>query len=208
MKTTIKTIIVTLILIISYLSIISFTNSSFKTIFIPNKLISVDEAKLNPDSKGRLIFEGEMFSGYIIKKNLNGYIIEKKGYLNGYLEGKSVGYFDNGKLKFNRYYDSGKKVGTHKGWYINGQKKFEYFFNKGLSEETHYQWYENGQLYSEINYLNGKPFGATKIWRKDGKLRSNFVIRENGRRYGLAGIKRCAKINIKEEIIDPYLVMR
>ena len=87
-------------------------------------------------------------------------------------------------------------------------KKFEYFFIKGLSEETHYQWYENGQLYSEINYLNGKPFGSTKIWRKDGKLRSNFVIRENGRRYGLAGIKRCTKINIKEEIIDPYLVIR
>ena len=50
-----------------------------------------------------------MFSGYVIKKNLNNDIIEKKGYLNGYLEGKSVGYFDNGKLKFKRYYHSGKK---------------------------------------------------------------------------------------------------
>ncbi len=68
--------------------------------------------------------------------------------------------------------------------------------------------YQIKKLTSEINYLNGKPFGSTKIWRKDGKLRSNFVIRENGRRYGLAGIKRCTKINIKEEIIDPYLVMR
>lgn len=208
MKSTIKAIIVVLILVISYVSIISFTNSSFKVVLIPNKLIVLDKSKLDRDSKGRLIFEGEMLSGYLIKKNSNNDIIEKKGYLNGYLEGKSVGYFDNGKLKFKRYYHSGKKVGTHKGWYINGQKKFEYFFIKGLSEETHYQWYENGQLYSEINYLNGKPFGATKIWRKDGKLRSNFVIRENGRRYGLAGIKRCTKINIKEEIIDPYLVMR
>ena len=208
MKTTVKAIIVVLILVISCVSIISFTNSSFKAVLIPNKLISLDKSKLDLDSKGRLIFEGKMFSGYVIKKNLNNDIIEKKGYLNGYLEGKSEGYFDNGKLKFKRYYRSGKKVGTHKGWYINGQKKFQYFFNIGLSEETHYQWYENGQLYSEINYSNGKPFGATKIWRKDGKLRSNFIIRENGRRYGLAGIKRCTKINIKDEIIDPYVVIR
>ena len=208
MKTTIKAIVVVLILVISYVSIISVINSNFKVVLIPNKLISLNESKLNPDSKGRLSFEGELFSGYIVKKNLNGDIIEKKGYLNGYLEGKSIGYFDNGKLKFKRYYKSGKKIGMHEGWYLNGQKKFEYFFNKGLNKGKHYQWYDNGQLYSEINYLNGKPFGATKIWRKDGKLRTNFVIRENGRRYGLAGIKRCTKINIKEEVIDPYVVMR
>ena len=109
MKSTIKAIIVVLILVISYVSIISFTNSSFKVVLIPNKLIVLDKSKLDRDSKGRLIFEGEMFSGYVIKKNLNNDIIEKKGYLNGYLEGKSVGYFDNGKLKFKRYYHSGKK---------------------------------------------------------------------------------------------------
>lgn len=208
MKTTIKAVIIVLVLIISYISIISVINSNFKVVLIPNKLISFNESKLNPDSKGRLSFEGELFSGYIVKKNLNGDIIEKKGYLNGYPEGRSIGYFDNGKIKFKRYYKSGKKIGMHEGWYINGQKKFKFFFNKGLNKGTHYQWYDNGQLYSEINYLNGKPFGATKIWRKDGKLRTNFVIRENGRRYGLAGIKRCTKINIKEEIIDPYVVMR
>ena len=129
MKSTIKAIIVVLILVISYVSIISFTNSSFRAVLIPNKLISLDKSKLDPDSNGRLVFEGELFSGYVIKKNLNNDIIEKKGYLYGYLEGKSVGYFDNGKLKFIRYYDSGNKIGTHKGWYINGQIKFEYYYS-------------------------------------------------------------------------------
>jgi len=112
LKSTIKAIIVVLILVISYVTIISFTNSSFKVVLIPNKLIVLDKSKLDRDSKGRLIFEGEMLSGYLIKKNSNNDIIEKKGYLNGYLEGKSVGYFDNGKLKFKRYYHSGKKVGN------------------------------------------------------------------------------------------------
>ena len=60
-------------------------------------------------------------------------------------------------------------------------------------------------MFSEINYLKGKPFGLTRVWRKDGKLRSNFVIRENGRRYGLAGIKRCTKIDTKKQILEPYL---
>ena len=72
----------------------------------------------------------------------------------------------------------------------------------------HIQWYDSGQIYSEINYLNGKPFGSTKVWRKDGKLRSNFVIRENGRRYGLAGIKRCTKIDTEKQIIEPYIVSK
>ena len=38
----------------------------------------------------------------------------------------------------------------------------------------------------------------------DGKYRSNYVITENGRKYGLVGLKRCKKIDGETENIDPY----
>ena len=41
------------------------------------------------------------------------------------------------------------------------------------------------------------------MWRPDGKYRANYVVRENGRSYGLTGLKRCKKIDGKNEVIDP-----
>lgn len=182
----------------------SFLNYNINELFIPNKILKFNDAKLNYDSKGALYYDNYLFSGYLIKIE-NEKLLEKKGYFNGYLEGKSLGYYKNGNLKYKRLYKDGKKTGRHIGWFKSGQKKFEYFFKKGLSEGNHKQWYDNGMMFSEINYLKGKPFGLTRVWRKDGKLRSNFVIRENGRRYGLAGIKRCTKIDTKKQILEPYL---
>ena len=202
-----KTIIIS-ICVLFYFCKNSTLDSTLNEFFIPNTFLSANNPKMNYDFKGILNYENNPFSGFLIKKNDNGDLIEKKGFYRGYLEGKSVGYYENGNKQYRRFYKEGKKTGEHIGWYESGQIKFKYFFKKGLSEQKHSQWYDNGMKYSEINYLRGKPFGSTKVWRKDGKLRSNFVIRENGRRYGLAGIKRCTKIDIEKEIIEPYTVLK
>tara|TARA_A100000164_G_C21776499_1_gene708863 strand:+ start:266 stop:904 length:639 start_codon:yes stop_codon:yes gene_type:complete len=186
----------------------SFLDFTLDEFFITNTFLLSNNPKLNYDSKGVLNYENIPFSGFLIKKSRDGQLIEKKGFYRGHIEGKSVGYFENGNKKYKRYYKDGKKTGKHIGWYISGQIKFKYFFKEGLSEKKHTQWYDNGMIHSEINYLDGKPFGSTKVWRKDGKLRSNYVIRENGRRYGLAGIKRCTKIDVNNEIIEPYTVLK
>ena len=55
-------------------------------------------------------------------------------------------------------------------------------------------------LMQDRNYVNGKAMGAQKVWRKDGKIRANFVIRENGKKYGLMGMKRCTKIDAKTNV--------
>ena len=198
-----KTIIISIVVLFCFCEN-PFLDSTLNEFFIPSTFISDDNPKLNYDSKGSLNYGNNLFSGFLVKKNVDGELIEKKGFCRGHMEGKSVGYYENGNKKYKRFYKEGKKTGKHIGWFKSGQIKFEYFFKDGLSEQKHSQWYDNGMLYSEINYLNGKPFGSTKVWRKDGKLRSNFVIRENGRRYGLAGIKRCTKIDVKNEILEPY----
>lgn len=197
-----------LILIIFYFCENFSINSGLNDLFIPNNILLASDSKLNYNSKGVLYYDSNLFSGFLVKKNMYDQITEKKGFLRGHLEGISLGYYDNGKKKYQRFYNKGKKTGKHIGWFESGQKKFEYFFKKGLNEKKHIEWYSNGMVYSEINYLNGKPFGSTRVWRKDGKLRSNFVVRENGRRYGLSGIKRCTKIDTKKEIIEPYNVLK
>ena len=97
----------------------------------------------------------------------------------------------------------GKKEGTHKGFFPDSQPRFEYKFEAGENIGTHYDWYEGGQLAKLTNYKDGKPFGVQKMWRSDGKIRSNYVIREDGRRYGLVGIKRCKNINTEAQAIQP-----
>ena len=186
----------------------SILNLSINEFLIPNTFLLASDSNLNYNSKGELYFNSNPFSGFLVKKNMYDEVIEKKGFFRGQLEGISLGYYDNGNKKYQRFYNKGKKTGKHIGWFESGQKKFEYFFKGGLSEKKHIRWYDNGMVYSEINYLNGKPFGSTKVWRKDGKLRSNFVVRENGRRYGLSGIKRCTKIDTKKEIIEPYTILK
>tara|TARA_E500000331_G_C17256891_1_gene713475 strand:+ start:710 stop:1363 length:654 start_codon:yes stop_codon:yes gene_type:complete len=173
-----------------------------------NMLVLIGDPNLEYDTRRKLFYDNTLFSGKLVSQTKKGIVLYKKEYRNGLLDGKSFGYYPSGKIRFKRTYQKGKKNGVHRGWYESGQKKFEFVFKKGLSEGTHYQWYDTGAPYSEINYRNGKPFGSTKIWRKDGKLRSNFVIRENGKRYGLAGIKRCTKIDTKEEVIEPYTALK
>ena len=49
------------------------------------------------------------------------------------------------------------------------------------------------------NYKNGYEHGQQKIWYPDGRIKSNYIIK-NGRRYGLLGIKNC--INVSDSIIN------
>ena len=182
--------------------------TSFDNFTEPNMVVLIGDSNLQYDTGRKLFYDNNLFSGKLVSQTKEGIVLHKKEYRNGLLDGKSFGYYPSGKIRFKRTYQKGKKNGVHIGWYESGQKKFEFVFKKGLSEGTHYRWYDTGAPYSEINYQNGKPFGSTKVWRKDGKLRSNFVIRENGRRYGLAGIKRCTKIDTKKEVIEPYTALK
>ena len=51
----------------------------------------------------------------------------------------------------------------------------------------------------EFNYKMGREFGSQKVWYLDGKIKSNYIIKNN-RRYGLLGTKNCT--NVSEEVFD------
>lgn len=171
---------------------------------ISNKTVEFGDTKLTKDSIGRIIYENQLFSGFLVQKDSNHNVIRSIPHYQGLIHGDWIDFFVDGSMKQKRSYLNGEKHGSHHGWYESGQLKFEYFFENGLSIGNHKAWYHDGSLYKDLNYKDGHEFGSQKMYRPDGKLRSNYVVRENGRAYGLAGLKRCSKIDGATEDIDPY----
>ena len=54
-------------------------------------------------------------------------------------------------------------------------------------------------MIEEFNYKNGQQHGSQKVWYLNGKIKSNYVIKDN-RRYGLLGTKNCR--NVSEEVFE------
>ena len=184
---------------ISFFSIACSTlDENSQDIPIPERQISLQEEGL--ERKGiRIILNNEPYSGYIIRCNMEGQVLEKTGYLKGLQHGRSFLYFNNGSIKEQRFYIAGKKEGIHKGWWQNGNKKFEYNFENGLHEGDLFEWYENGSPLRSFQYKKGKELGTQKMWEINGKIRANYVVK-NGHRYGLIGLKNCKSVSNEEGV--------
>ncbi|WOK07354.1 hypothetical protein RT717_01800 [Imperialibacter roseus] len=168
---------------------------------IPDIEIVESQETLSRDLEGRLHHKDRLFSGYLVEYYPDGTLKTRSAYSGGLLESVSYGYYPTGEVMYARLYVKGEKHGTHAGYYPDGSLKFRYHFVAGKSVGNHQEWYENGLLAKDLNYVNGQPFGSQKMWRPDGKIRSNYVIREDGRRYGLVGVKRCKNIDTELEQI-------
>ncbi|MFY0601862.1 MAG: toxin-antitoxin system YwqK family antitoxin [Cyclobacteriaceae bacterium] len=174
------------------------------SIQIPDRFISSSDAGISKNASGDLFFMDSLFSGYLQSYYTDGSLQSKSSFYMGKLEGDKIHFYPNGDTAQIRPYHDGKKHGKHLAWYKNRQLKFEYYFVEGLSEGNHWTWYENGNLNMDMNFKDGRELGSQKVYRMDGKLRTNYVRRENGRKYGLVGLKRCAKIDSESGNFDPY----
>ncbi|UXX77917.1 toxin-antitoxin system YwqK family antitoxin [Reichenbachiella carrageenanivorans] len=163
-----------------------------------------DDVRLSRSVDGYTYLDSVRYTGYLISYYPDARLKSKKGYYDGKLEGDYITYYPSGEVYSQRPYHKGEKHGEHLGYFEDGGLKFQYQFVDGLGEGTHKEWYESGEPKLEMNYVKGHELGAQKYWRPDGKLRSNYVVRENGRRYGMLGLKRCAKIDSETGDIDPY----
>ncbi len=182
---------------------IIWLSCSQKEVSIPDIIVPSNHALIKKSENGLLLYDGQPFSGTLRFTSKEGSLSETKQYHVGRQEGLYLGYYSTGEVRFKRLYHQGKKHGLHEGWYRDGSKKFRYYFENGLSEGQHLEWYRSGQLSREANYKEGHEFGTQKIWRSDGKIRTNYVIREDGRKYGLIGMKRCKNIDVENEQLDP-----
>jgi antitoxin component YwqK of YwqJK toxin-antitoxin module len=140
--------------------------------------------------QGKLYYKGNLFTGFLLQFNSGGDTALLEHYVNGWQDGKSQTWYDNGKMREIRYYAKGKKTGTHLGYWPDGSKRFIFHFENDLPEGNQLEWTDQGVLFRDFNYKNGQENGAQKMWYANGKIRMNYWI-ENGRRYGLQGVKNC-----------------
>ena len=96
-----------------------------------------------------------------------------------------------------RFFKNGEKEGKYEGFYVNGNKNFSFNFLNNEYHGTNSIWSKDGLLIEELNYHHGYEKGSQKTWYLDGKIKSNYVIKNN-RRYGLLGTKNC--VNASEKV--------
>lgn len=171
---------------------------------IPDVVIDAKSPAISYDTLGNLLYQGVVFSGYRHDTFPEGTLRSVEPFYKGQLHGDLMRFYPNSDTMMIRPYIRGQKHGEHLAWYPNGQMKFRYYFENGLSEGNHKVWFEDGGLSMNMNYQDGKEFGPQQMYRSDGKFRSNYVVRENGRKYGLVGLKRCAKLDGETGDFDPY----
>jgi len=137
-----------------------------------------------------LYFQSKKFSGYVFKL----YAPSDTAFLGTYCEGLEEGvhekWYPNKQLAEQRNFHFGKKVGKHVGFWEDGKPKFEYHFLEGELQGVSNEWYQKGQPYKVMHYKKGYEEGSQKMWWENGVIRANYVVKQ-GRRYGLVGLKLC-----------------
>jgi antitoxin component YwqK of YwqJK toxin-antitoxin module len=118
---------------------------------------------------------------------------------NGREHGEAISYYLGAKIKDKRFFINGWKQGQHKGWYENGKLAYVYEFKDDEFNGIVKEWSALGILFREMNYVYGHEEGMQTIRYANGKIKSNYFIK-NGTRYGLLGTKNC--INVSDSIFN------
>jgi len=164
------------------------------------QVIIVPDIFTNIEDKGfstiqdTLLFNNIKYSGIVYALYNPGDTAFYKSYYNGIEEGLQKKWYQNKQVAEIRWYHLGQKMGKHIGFWENGKSKFEFYFLNGEHHGIAKEWYQNGNLYRFFHYENGYEQGSQKMWWENGNIRANYEVR-NGRRYGLIGLKLCMNQN-------------
>jgi antitoxin component YwqK of YwqJK toxin-antitoxin module len=140
--------------------------------------------------EGTLYKNNKRFSGHVFELFANGDTASTSSYLDGKQHGVTKRWYENRRPAEIRYYDHGGKEGRHIGWWENGRRKFEYNF---LEDEHHgelKEWFSTGVVSRIFHHNKGHEEGSQKMWWDNGDIRANYFVKA-GERFGLIGQKMC-----------------
>jgi len=156
---------------------------------VPNAVIDSKDSFLQMH-QDTVFFQNKKFSGTIFNLYPNGDTSMIAHYFSGLEQGLLKKWYPNKQLAESRSFEAGKKMGKHIGFWEDGKPKFEFYFTKGEHNGLANEWYANGQAYKAFHYTMGYENGSQKMWWENGVIRANYVVKQ-GRRYGLIGLKLC-----------------
>ena len=161
-------------------------------------LLSSSEPELDL-FKSVVVYKGLPFSGQVFQfYPSSSDTLWTRNYWGGLKSGVWKKFYPTGEFKEKRRFVKGVKEGDYLGYYRGGAKNFVFQFNNGEYDGTNRIWTKKGLLIEEGNFRRGYEFGVQKTWYLNGKIKSNYIIKNN-RRYGLLGTKNC--INVSKDFI-------
>ncbi len=134
------------------------------------------------------------YSGYLFDLYPNKDTASIEGYSDGKLSGICRKWFPNKQLLEARLYHQGRKNGKQIGYWDNGKKRFEFVAENDAYQGELKEWSFDGKLSHFGHFKDGQEEGSQKMWYDTGKIRANYVIK-NGKRYGLLGTKNCKNVS-------------
>lgn len=141
---------------------------------------------------GVLLYAGAPLTGSVIERS--DVLFRKTPFRKGLRHGEAQAWHPSGRLAYRRLFRYGQREGIHKGYWPSGQLQFEYRYVNDLFEGEQVGYYKTGQRAELRHYRKGQEEGVQKTWDAEGRLTSNYTVKE-GRRYGLVGRFDCVSVH-------------
>lgn len=130
--------------------------------------------KINYNKEGKIISEISEFNGSTSFKQKifsdKGILQKEERVIRLSLDGLAKYYYEDGQLKEEGYYNSGKKHGIWKKYSKNGQLIEEANYKHDYLDGIVKVYYENGQIKEEVTYKGGHEDGQAKYYYENGQL--------------------------------------
>jgi hypothetical protein len=94
----------------------------------------------------------------------------------GRAEGAARGWFDNGQLESEEFFEQGVSHGRRVRYHPSGSLRMETQIVRGELTGAHAEWHESGQLAVRATLLGGVPQGLVEAWHVSGALKSRSIF--------------------------------
>ncbi|MBO0952356.1 hypothetical protein J2I46_27485 [Fibrella sp. HMF5405] len=140
------------------------------------------------------LYEGQLFSGYMVEKERDGRIVYRLPILDGRENGVATGWYNTGEKLLVRLFIDGKKEGQFRQWWPNGKLRYAFQYKDDEYDGLQRVYFPTGKKREESTYLAGEQEGPQRVWNESGQLVSNYTIRYK-RTYGIVSVKSCMPVS-------------
>jgi antitoxin component YwqK of YwqJK toxin-antitoxin module len=118
-----------------------------------------------------------LYTGWMTDQYPDGTPLFRSAVSNGMFNGLSQGWYTNGQIQIQEFFQDNLSHGLRKKWYANGRLMSEATIVQGKLEGTFRRWHENGQLAEQIEMKDDKPDGLARAFYPSGFLHCETEVR-------------------------------
>lgn len=146
----------------------------------PNSIKQFPSSGQMEKKNGVWFFRNTLYSGRFIDYYYSGRKQGEGTFVNGKVDGLRKMYFQNGKVRVEKYYKDGIENGIDKEYYEDGSLEQKGEFANGKEEGTWESYYPNGQVKLRSSYKEGEVFDTATRYYSTGKIKEKVFIK-NGK---------------------------